>query len=228
MDLQVKKKPDQDGLDGVRLIIVVGAGMHQDGTLYEGSKINVEKGVEIFKRNREQVTIFTGKWNYFIKVEPPWTEARAMKEYALSLGIPDDKTIEEGSSYDTVGNAYYTDKIVRKINNVGLITIVAASWHMPKARFVFEKMFGGTRFRISFEEGKQEMSGDMAKRAAENEAKKLDKLKRLYGMIRDGDNEGFAKEIEKVHPFYAVDKSIISEEEWKEIGKTVPTLDYIK
>jgi len=214
--------------DQQKLIVVLGAGMSSDGVLFEGSRNNVRKGVEIFKRDESQITIFSARWNYFLRPEPPRTEASAMKEYALGLGIPENKIIEEGLSYDTVGNVYYTDKIIREIPNVVLITVVAASWHLPKASFLFKKAFGGDRFNLVFEESIVELLEDSRNEMTVQEAAKLQKLIGIYGHLKNGDGRGFANLVEAQHPFYVRDGNRIPEEVWQEINSTVPTINYVR
>jgi hypothetical protein len=210
-----------------KLIVVAGAGMDKEGTLFEGSKINVTKGLEVFKRDTDQITIFTAKYNYFLReTPPPRTEAGGMKAYAVGLGLPEEKTILEEKSYDTIGNAYYTDMIVREMSNVRSITVIASTWHLPKAGFIFEKVFGGSRFRLSFEEGVLELPADKAEEMRLNETKKLEKLKGIYGGIENGDWRAFAAMVELQHPFYT--KNPVPGEEWQKIKTTVPTINYIK
>ncbi len=209
-----------------KLIVVLGAGLYSDGTLYESSKANVEKGIEIFKKDEKQAMIFSGKWNYFLKPEPPITEARAMKIYAMKLGLPEANSIEEDNSYDTIGNAYYTDKIISKMGNVGSITVVSSTWHTRKSSFIFEKVFAN-RFEISFEKAEVYLPKEKQEQMAVQEHSKLQKLIRIYGSLQNGDNKGFAKLVEAQHPFYATDKSKIPEEEWRIINSTVPTINYI-
>lgn len=212
-----------------KLIIVSGGGINPDGALYESSKANVFRGLEVFRRDESQVAIFTSRWNYFLRPKPPITEAEAMKAFALKLGMHLSRTVVEDQSYDTVGNAYYTNKIiVQDMPNVRSITLVTSTWHMPKARFIYNKMFGGNRFKLVFEEATMWMAPEEEEKMKAEEAKKIKVLEDIYGHLSDGDSEGFTRLIERVHPFYAVDKNTIPPEVWARIKATVPTLTNIR
>jgi uncharacterized SAM-binding protein YcdF (DUF218 family) len=208
------------------VIIVLGAGTHSDGTLFDGSKANVRKAVELFRRDEHQPIIFTGKWNPSTTPQPPLPEARAMTEYATTLGFPQGKAIEETDALDTVGSAYYTNKIVLRMPDVGSITVVAAAWHVPRATFIFTKVFGGVRFPLKFEAGNVVVPDPEKMRV--NEEQKIAFLRGIYGLLRDGDYEGFAHLVEKQHPYYALDENKIPETAWTQGRPTTPTITYIQ
>ncbi len=61
-------------------------------------------------------------------------ESRAMKEFLITLGVPQKEVIEESKSRTTFENALYTRKIV-KGKKVCLIT---SAYHMPRSVMIFK------------------------------------------------------------------------------------------
>src|SRR5258708_23548010 len=89
------------------VIIILAGGINIDGSLPEVPKLRVKKGVELFKQRVASNILMSGRWWFWAEHDFPKTEAQAMKEYAMSLGIPENAIYIEDESTDTVGNAYF-------------------------------------------------------------------------------------------------------------------------
>jgi uncharacterized SAM-binding protein YcdF (DUF218 family) len=72
------------------------------------------------------------------KSKPGDTEAVAMKQLLLRLGVPDDRILTETRSIDTYENAVYSQQqlAARRIDHILLVTDAA---HMPRASALFRK-----------------------------------------------------------------------------------------
>lgn len=87
-------------------IIVLGKGISVDGTLPEIARQHVRMGAALYAAAPAPI-IMSGAYGLFER-QPSRTEAAAMREYAVELGIPGDQIIVEEESRDTIGNAWFT------------------------------------------------------------------------------------------------------------------------
>ena len=84
------------------VIIILGGGVEPDGTLPEIPKFRIAKGVGLFKEGVAPRIIVSGNYGFWLEKEPPRTEAEAMKEYAISLGVPGDSVLKEEMSKEVI------------------------------------------------------------------------------------------------------------------------------
>ncbi len=92
-----------------KVIIILGGGIETDGSLPEIPKKRVERGVQLFGELKAFKMIMSGKCGLRLdwqKNFPPISEAMAMQEYALTLGMKAETLVTEEDSMDTLGNAF--------------------------------------------------------------------------------------------------------------------------
>ena len=137
------------------VIIVLGRGIKEDGSLPPDPRSRVEKAVELYRKGIAPLIIMSGAWTYHFAIQPKWSEATAMKKYAVELGVPAGAIIEESKSMDTIGNVYFTKKQIGELGRaseqgeIKNITVVASDDHMPRVRYLFEKIYGPA-YRLDF------------------------------------------------------------------------------
>lgn len=122
-------------------IIVLGGGIHNDGSLPSQVKKRVEKAALLYHKGLAKRVIMTGKWSFLHKGRPKRTEARAMVSYAETLKIPKKALIAEERSTDTIGNAHFTKKILEKRKWKNVI-IVTSDFHRQRAKWIFHQVLG--------------------------------------------------------------------------------------
>jgi len=93
-----------------KTLIVLGRGISKEGNLPPMSVRSVEKAQELLVGDRVGQVLFCGKWSRHFDYLPPKTEAAAMRELALSLGVPEERIFVEDQSLDTISNLYYAKK----------------------------------------------------------------------------------------------------------------------
>lgn len=81
----------------------------------------------------------------------PILESFAGARYLMSKGIPVERIQVEATSYDTVGNAYFSK--VLHVDPAGWrkLLVITSSFHMPRTQAIFEWVYG-------LEPGKYELS----------------------------------------------------------------------
>lgn len=67
----------------------------------------------------------------------PVFESRAAADYLIKKGINPKKILTETSSYDTIGNAYFT-KVIH-VDPIGFknILVINSKFHMPRTKLIF-------------------------------------------------------------------------------------------
>ena len=60
---------------------------------------------------------------------PSQTEAMAMRQFLLALGVPDDRIVMEGKSLNTIENMRETRALV----GTAKVALVTSGYHMPRA-----------------------------------------------------------------------------------------------
>lgn len=125
-------------------IIILAGGITKKGTLSENSKKRIKKAYNLFKKNPQSNILACGKYSFLYpkKNAPQKTEAEAIKEQLVKLGIPGNKIFTEKKSKDTIGNAYYAKKLYFIPRKEKEGWVVTSDFHLERTKFIFEKIFG--------------------------------------------------------------------------------------
>ena len=85
-------------------ILVCGTGINPDGSLTLSAIHNVKKSIELFLQKKAPLIVYSGKWAWNYNYIPSKTEASAMKNLAISLGINSKSilTEEESNTWDQI------------------------------------------------------------------------------------------------------------------------------
>jgi SanA protein len=111
--------------------VVFGAGYWPDGTPSDVMKDRVEAAVDLYRAGRVRTVLFSGD-NRFAN----YNEPGKMREYALSLGLPD-----EAIELDYAGRRTYdTCYRAREIFGLHEVVLVTQRYHLPRALYTCEKL----------------------------------------------------------------------------------------
>ncbi|MBP8997723.1 MAG: ElyC/SanA/YdcF family protein [Anaerolineaceae bacterium] len=112
--------------DGYRAAIVFGAGLQKDGTPSPVLKDRVETAVKLYTAGKVEKILMSGD-NRFID----YNEPQAMKEYAISLGAPEEVIVLDYAgrrTYDTCYRAHVIFGLQKAL-------LVTQKYHLPRAIF---------------------------------------------------------------------------------------------
>src|SRR5437867_7363035 len=115
-------------------IIVLGGGVHYDGTLPDIPRAKVNLATELFNAGLADEVIMSTKWSGFLTREPAITEAESMKRYAVRLGIPESAILKEEDSMDTIGNAVFTKQKYLTPNSWTSVVVITSDFHMERTK----------------------------------------------------------------------------------------------
>ena len=110
-----------------RLAIVFGAGLRRDGTPTAILRDRVDTAANLYFSGKVEKLLMSGD-NQFLE----YNEPESMRQYALSLGIPDEAIALDFAgrrTYDTC----YRAKAIFEVDNVLLVT---QKFHLPRALFL--------------------------------------------------------------------------------------------
>lgn len=202
------------------VIIVLARGIQEDGSIPEEARSRVRKGVALYRSGNAMNVVMSGSWSYHFDIAPPRTEAAAMKEYAEELGVDSDFITEETQSKDTLGNAYFTKKICER-NRWRDIIIVASDDHMPRVKYLFNKVYG-PRYNLNFEESERVLDEDSYKKELIHEESSMRVTKKWLDGLSPGDDQSVWDLLQSKHPAYSNNKQSDPEPEGEDLYPNLP------
>ena len=192
-------------------LVVLGRGTDADGSLPRLAKQRVERAAELFAWQTAPRIIFSGRCSLMTDVIPPVTEAAAMADYALALGLPREALHVEEHSRDTIGNAYFVLRDYLEPNDWTSIRVVTSDFHIQRAAWIFQKVLG-VGYDVSFSPAPSELDHSTIAARAREEADITAFLMEWLQDVHDGDPVALARVITKEHPGYAADPLVTKAE----------------
>lgn len=174
------------------VVIVLGFDVREDGSLPEEGRSRVRAAATLLKGQRGKNLLLSGRVAHVHKYQPAKTEAEAMADYAMAIGIPDKNITLEDKSRSTYENALFTKEIA-KANNWTKIAVVTSQFHAQRAEYLFQKVYGES-YQINFVIADNCLSPDEL-----NEINRLEEIKWTATLDHDRSNT-----------LHLVDKAILS------------------
>lgn len=122
-------------------MIVLGGGVTREGIVASSSSARIEKAVQVYNEGASKNILMSGAYSNKISFTPMKTEAQAMKDYAVSLGIPEGNIFCEEFSMETVGNAFFSKEVVKE-KGWKTFLVVTSDFHAERTAYIFQKTFG--------------------------------------------------------------------------------------
>lgn len=193
-------------------IVVLGGGVHPDGTLPPVARARVERAVELFESGVAPRIILSGRCGLSAP-EPAVTEAAAMAAYAAAFGVPRAALLEEDDAKDTLGNAYFTRLRFLEPNDWTSIRVVTSDFHLSRAAWVFRKILG-PGYDVSFVSAPSAMTPrELIDRALE-ECKITIFLNEWLQAVEEADDHAIERLMVQEHPGYA-DAPVLTHDEMR-------------
>jgi len=109
-----------------RVAIVFGAGLRRDGTPTAILRERVETAAQLYLSGRVEKLLMSGD-----NRTESYNEPEAMRQYALSLGVPDEAIVLDYAGRRTYDTCYRA----RKIFGLDQAILVTQKFHLPRALF---------------------------------------------------------------------------------------------
>ena len=125
-------------------ILIPGGGVRDKGELPPWVKSRLDHAIKI--RSTEYIIVLSAGTVY--KAPPldenafPIFESIAAAKYLVNYGVNPATILCETSSYDTIGNAYFSRVIHVEPRGFRKLHIITSAFHMPRTKAVFEWLYG--------------------------------------------------------------------------------------
>ena len=170
--------------------VILGNGLREDGLLPSWVRSKLDRAIELF-RGEYLIPSSAGTAH-----RPPPLDARgfpifesvAAARYLMERGIPADRILTETSSYDTIGNAFFTRVVHAEPRRMTHLLVIVSDFHRPRAEAVFRWVYGleprAVAFDLRFEAvGDPAMDPAMLHARSERERQRLRDVTELIPRI---------------------------------------------
>ena len=178
-------------------VIVLGCGIDAVGNLNDDAKGSVQLGIDAYRQSDKACIIMSGHVSYKADFTPSISEAQAMKDYAISLGVPVDKVFVEAESKDSLGNLLFTKQNLLLPLHINTVTIIRGpNQSTDRIQYLATKVFGSDcTFTIT--------EPDIQRPEEQpREQRSLAKVKQWLDTVDDGDAEKIYALMRERHPGY--------------------------
>ena len=202
-------------------IVVLAGGLTASGGVPEWVKGRLEAAADLHSRSPGSVILVTGGGTPH---KPPILhdrsghvihESTVCADYLVSeLGVSPNSVLKETSSYDTIGNAYFSLTIHAAPLGWSEVCTVTSAFHMPRARACFDWIYGACASapRVAYlpvaDEGMTEAALEARRRREEESAAALRRSAEEVG----ADLAAISGWLHSTHRCYAVNR----QHEWGE------------
>jgi len=115
----------------VPVVIVPGAGLSADGTPSAPLRDRVRAAVELYQAGKAQKILMSGDNSTIYYNEP-----ESMRQYAISLGVPDKDIVLDYAGRRTYDTCYRA----REIFGIQTAIITTQPYHLPRAVFLCDRL----------------------------------------------------------------------------------------
>ncbi len=178
-------------------IIVLGCGIDAAGNLDPDATNSVHLGIDALSESDNTCLIMTGNVSYKATFRPSISEAQAMKDYAVSFGIPVSQIFVETESKDSLGNLFFTKQNLLIPLGITSISIVRGPNQSSERIDYLARKILGSEYNFRLIEPNIELPGER-----EREQKSLAMAKKWLDEIADGDMDSIYRLMRDKHPGY--------------------------
>lgn len=118
-------------LPKVDCIMILGAGLKEDGTPSFMLKDRLNIGITLYQQGISNRLLMTGDHG-----RKDYNEVRAMKDYAIKAGVPADDIFMDHAGFSTYESAYRAKKVFQ----VSSAVIITQRYHLYRALYNAQKM----------------------------------------------------------------------------------------
>lgn len=150
----------------------------------------------------------SGKWSFQLAIPPARIEAEVMRDYAVQLGVPEDRIIMEVHSLDTISNAYYVKAHVLIPKQWHRLIVVSSVDHIERSEYIFRQVLG-PEYEMAFIASPLTLSDVELEPMRQKERRSLWGAKRLFQGIAPGDHEAIYHQVlERYIPGIGPDRTL--------------------
>lgn len=137
-------------------ILIPGGGLTENGQLPSWTRARLELALSRYRKGLILITLSGGTVHKPPPLDEegyPLFESRIAAEYLMDQGIPPDKIWAEISSYDTIGNAFFSRFLHVQPARLERILVITSAFHMARTKSAFRWIFNLSPLPIPFQLG---------------------------------------------------------------------------
>ena len=108
------------------IILIFAKTINDDGTLKDDVRLRVDRGLEEFKNGLAPFLLMSGFSDWPDNQKTNWSQAEAMKRYALESGVPEDAVLIEEYSKDTKGSIFFSKVGILRPNSLRKVKMLTS------------------------------------------------------------------------------------------------------
>lgn len=136
-------KENQKDCENPKYAILLGGGITKDAELSENVKRRAEKAADFLEQNPGAIIVVSGGQGKFA----PCPESNVLKPYLASLGISEERILEEDKAKDTIQNLIFSAEVLAGHENVSVkkildsrIVIISSFPHIARAQQIAKRL----------------------------------------------------------------------------------------
>ena len=157
----------------------------------------MDEAIRILRESDEEYLVCTGA-----QTNPDLTVAEweVMRDYAILRGVDRSRLLLERAARDTIGNGYFTRRLLDDRGDRSAVRIVTSGVHTMRTRYVFERCFGEEREISVSHSGETDWTvGDLPP----HERDRLDRTREFFATVSRGDVEAIGRKLLAEHDLYS-------------------------
>ena len=138
-------------------ILIPGGGVRDGGELPIWVKRRLDRALQI-QQGEYIITLSAGTTHKPPPLDDrgfPIFESIAAANYLVRRGLNPQQILSETSSYDTIGNAYFSRVIHVEPRRLRNLLIITSEFHLPRTKSIFQWVYGlevdSTHYQLNFE-----------------------------------------------------------------------------
>ena len=139
-------------------IFVPGGGLLADGSLPPWTLARLNRVQEINSQTRLIALLSGGTVHKSPPINSngfPIFESRMAAEYLVQQGVDPARLLTEISSYDTIGNAYFSRLLFAEPGKMQHLLVITSDFHLPRTQAAFKWIYGltplSTAYHLNFD-----------------------------------------------------------------------------
>jgi len=170
-------------------IVVLGGGISQNCLIPPRVKKRLKIAANLLRKKKGDKILVCGKYSFLYPKEklPKTTEAEAMRDYLIELGVPKERIFLEKKSKDTIGNAYYAKILYFLPKKEKKAIIITSEFHLERVKFIFQRIFG-KNYQLKFIGAPSSLPKSQRKKVKERQKILLEKTKKILEKMQPGDH----------------------------------------
>lgn len=183
-------------------LVVLGRTLDPGGQLSVLGRQRVHRAAQLWHEGVAPVMVLTGRCSLTAPEPVAVTEAAAMAEHAVALGVPREALLLEERSRDTIGNAYFVQRDILDARGWTALRVVTSDFHIPRSAWVFQKVLGAG-YDAAYSPSSSELFSTTVAARAREESDIATFLMEWFGDMADGDRAAMDRVVLQEHPGYA-------------------------